>query len=73
MPDGTPDPEITDMLRELQGGERHAEADAALPRYRREALAGARDRADRGAKEELVRQARERLRRLLGWPPAAGA
>jgi hypothetical protein len=64
------DPEITGMLEQLQGTEHEQAAWLLLERYRAEALAGARDGADRVAKEELVNQARRRLkdalRELLG-------
>jgi hypothetical protein len=64
------DLEIPRLLRELQGTPNEQAALQALQRYRAEALAGARDGAGREAKEQLVRQARQRLKetvfRLLG-------
>jgi hypothetical protein len=66
MPESDPaDPEITAILRHLQGTEHEQAAWLALQRYRAEALASARAGVDHNGKEELVRQARARLRAAL--------
>jgi hypothetical protein len=59
------DPEIPMLLRRLQGTPHEEAAYGALLRYRAEALAGARDGADRHAKEQLVSQARQRLKETI--------
>ena len=69
MPDY--DRDISDMLERLQGTDQDLDAAAALQRFRTEALRGVRDGATKAAKEQLVFEARERLRDalrdLLGW------
>ena len=71
MPESA-DCDIFTSLRKLQATPNEKTAWAALQRYRAEALAGARDGADREAKEKLVSQARERLRETIARLLAGG-
>lgn len=65
MPIKENDPEIVEMLAQLQASRSVHAARIALDRYHVEALAGARNGADRKAKEALVHQARQRLKETL--------
>jgi hypothetical protein len=65
MPTNENDAEISDMLAQLHGSPSQDAAHNALNRFRTEALAGARDGADRTSKEKLVNEARQRLKETL--------
>jgi len=65
MPTNENDAEISEMLAQLQGSPSGDAVHLALERFRTEALASARDGADRTSKEQLVNQARQRLKDTL--------